>query len=246
VTSTLTLDRVTYRYDGAKKDVLRGISAAFEPGKVYTIVGKSGSGKSTLLSLIAGLDVAAGGQILHDGEDLRTLDRDAYRAKRIGVIFQGFNLLTTATAVQNIVLSMNISGSRVKHKKQHAYELLERVGIDRETAGRLVLKLSGGEQQRVGIARALSHDPGIIIADEPTGNLDQTTEDEILRILTGLAHDDGRCVIVVTHSRRVTAVADEVLGITTGRLGTVKKAQIPRKAAVSTTRHQHQGRGGPS
>jgi putative ABC transport system ATP-binding protein len=230
VTSTLTLDRVTYRYDGTKKDVLRGISAAFEPGKVYTIVGKSGSGKSTLLSLIAGLDVAGGGQILHDGEDLRTLDRDAYRARRIGVIFQGFNLLTTATAVQNIVLSMNISGSRVRHKKQHAYELLARVGIDRETAGRPVLKLSGGEQQRVGIARALSHDPRIIIADEPTGNLDQATEDEILRILTGLAHDEGRCVIVVTHSRRVTAVADEVLGITTGRLGTVKKAQVPRNA----------------
>lgn len=221
--TALALDHVTYRYDGARRDVLRDITARFHRGSVYTIVGKSGSGKTTLLSLIAGLDVTRSGQVLFEGSDLRHIDRDAYRARGIGVIFQSYNLITAATAVQNIVLSMHISGSRVKDKRRHAYELLERVGIDRETADRSVLKLSGGEQQRVGIARALSHDPAIILADEPTGNLDNETEDEILDILVRLAHEEDRCVIIVTHSRRVTAVADVVLGMRNGQLAAVRR-----------------------
>lgn len=220
--TALALERVTYRYDGAARDVLRDVTARFHRGKVYTIVGKSGSGKSTLLSLVAGLDVSRSGRVLFEGEDLKSIDRDAYRARGIGVIFQAYNLITNATAVQNIVLSMHISGSRVKGKRDHAYELLARVGIDRETADRTVLKLSGGEQQRVGIARALAHDPSIIIADEPTGNLDGETEDDILGILTGLAHEENRCVVIVTHSRRVTAIADEVLGMQNGRLGSIR------------------------
>ena len=219
--SVLTLSNVTYKYDKAKKNVLKGVSAVFEAGKVYTIVGKSGSGKSTLLSLIAGLDVCAGGKILHGETDLKELDRDEYRAKGIGVVFQSFNLITNSTAVENIVLSMHISGSRESDKKAFAYALLEKVGIDRETAGRKILKLSGGEQQRVGIARALAHDPGIIIADEPTGNLDRDTEDEILKILTGLAHDEGKCVIIVTHSKKVTSIADAVYGIKNGQMSEV-------------------------
>ena len=222
--TALALERVTYRYDGTPRDVLRDVSARFHRGKVYTIVGKSGSGKSTLLSLIAGLDVSRSGRVLFEGNDLKSIDRDAYRAEGIGVIFQGYNLITNATAVQNIVLSMHISGSAIPDKSAHAYALLARVGIDRETADRTVLKLSGGEQQRVGIARALSHDPSIIIADEPTGNLDGETEDEILGILTRLAHDENRCVVIVTHSRRVTAIADEVLGMQNGRLGLIKKS----------------------
>lgn len=220
--TALALEGVTYRYDGTARDVLRDVTARFHRGRVYTIVGKSGSGKSTLLSLIAGLDVSRSGRVLFEGEDLRSIDRDAYRARGIGVIFQAYNLITNATAVQNIVLSMHISGSRVKGKRDHAYELLARVGIDRETADRTVLKLSGGEQQRVGIARALAHDPSIIIADEPTGNLDGETEDDILGILTGLAHEENRCVVIVTHSRRVTAIADEVLGMQNGRLGSIR------------------------
>jgi putative ABC transport system ATP-binding protein len=216
--SLLTLHDVTYRYEGVKKAVLKGVSAEFEPGKVYTIVGRSGAGKSTLLSLLAGLDVCTGGTIFHGGKDLKTLDRDAYRAKSIGVIFQSFNLLTNATAVENVVLSMHISGSTEKDKKAFAHRLLEKVGIDKETANRKILKLSGGEQQRVGIARALSHNPDIIIADEPTGTLDGDTEADVLRILSSLAHDEGKCVIIVTHSRKVTAIADEVLGISNGKL----------------------------
>jgi len=222
--SMLTLKNVVYQYEGAKKNVLQGISVEFSGGKVYTIVGKSGAGKSTLLSLISGLDVCTSGEVMYKGKPLKELDRDDYRAKSIGVIFQGFNLLTNATAVDNIILSMTVSSSKVKDKKEYAYALLEKVGIDRETASRKVLKLSGGEQQRVGIARALSHDPDIIIADEPTGNLDNDTETAILNILTSLARNGGKCVIIVTHSKKVTSIADEVWGINDGKLLFVKQS----------------------
>ena len=221
--NVLSLKNVIYQYEGAKKLVLKSINADFEAGKVYTIVGKSGAGKSTLLSLISGLDVSTSGEILYLDTDLKKLNRDNYRAKSIGVIFQGYNLLTNATAVQNIMLSMNISGSPVKDKKTYAYELLQKVGIDRETADRKILKLSGGEQQRIGIARALSHDPKLLIADEPTGNLDKDTETNILGIFTSLAHSEGKCVIIVTHSRKVTSFADVVYGITDGQLSVVNK-----------------------
>jgi len=230
--SVLTLKNVTYKYDGTNKNVLKGVSASFEAGKVYAIVGKSGSGKSTLLSLIAGLDVCADGKILHGENDLKKIDRDEYRAKGIGVVFQAFNLITNSTAIDNIVLSMQISGSsgwsfpsgtarpcnQERNKKSFAYELLQKVGIDKETADRKVLKLSGGEQQRVGIARALAHNPNIIIADEPTGNLDTDTENDVLKILTSLAHNEDKCVIIVTHSKKVSSIADEVLGMKDGKL----------------------------
>ena len=201
--------------------VLKKISAEFESGKVYTIIGQSGAGKSTLLSLISGLDTCKDGEIFYNGSNLRSIDRDEYRAKSVGVIFQSYNLLLNSTAVYNITLSMSISESAVKErsaKKNFAYTLLDKVGIDRETADRKILKLSGGEQQRVGIARALSHDPDVIIADEPTGNLDAETENAVLVILARLAHEDNKCVIIVTHSENVTAIADEVIGIRAGRL----------------------------
>jgi putative ABC transport system ATP-binding protein len=207
---------------GTKKNVLKGIKADFETGMVYTIVGKSGSGKSTLLSLIAGLDVCDKGEIVYNATDLKKLNRDKYRAKSIGVIFQAYNLITNATAVENIVLSMEISGSGERDKKAFAYALLEKVGIDRKTADRKILKLSGGEQQRVGIARAISHNPDIIIADEPTGNLDSATEADVLGILSSLAHNDGKCVIIVTHSKRVMSIADKILGMNSGVMTPLK------------------------
>ena len=214
----LTLDNVTYKYSGAKRNVLKGVNAVFESGKVYAIAGRSGSGKSTLLSLIAGLDICSGGKILYGETDLKELDRDEYRAKRIGVIFQAFNLLNNSTAIENIVLSMNISESPEQDKKALAYSLLEKVGIDRETAGRKILKLSGGEQQRIAIARALAHAPDVIIADEPTGNLDHDTENDVLKILSSLAHAEGKCVIIVTHSKKVSSIADETLNMKDGYL----------------------------
>ena len=139
----LTLENVTYQYEGMREGVLKGINATFERGKVYAIRGKSGAGKTTLLSLLAGLDLCTGGRILFEEEDLRSLDRDVYRARDIGVVFQSFNLINNARAVENIVLSMNISKCTVTDKKAYAYNLLERMGIDRETANRTVLKLSG-------------------------------------------------------------------------------------------------------
>ena len=212
---------VSYHYDGSTENVLNEMNATFESGKVYTIIGQSGAGKSTLLSLISGLDVCREGDIVYIEKNLRELDRDEYRAKNIGVVFQGFNLLLNSTAIYNITLSMNISESDIKDKrakKEAAYALLNKVGIDRETADRKILKLSGGEQQRVGIARALSHHPDVIIADEPTGNLDAETEAAVLDILSRLAHDENKCVIIVTHSENVTAIADKVIGIRAGRL----------------------------
>ena len=216
--SILQMEQVSYQYAGSKKKVLKKINMAFEPGKLYVVVGRSGAGKSTLLALLSGLDLCTEGSMYYEGQDMKVLDRDAYRAKGIGVIFQGYNLLTNATALENIVLSMNISGSREKDKREYALKLLEKVGIDRDTAVRKVLKLSGGEQQRVGIARAIAHEPAIIIADEPTGNLDGDTEKNIMEILCSLAHDQGKCVIVVTHSKAVSKYADELWGLNAGNL----------------------------
>lgn len=170
--------------------------------------------------------MCAQGRILYNGEDLKRRNRDKYRAQDIGVIFQDHNLLPGASAVENVVLAMHLGGDQSVDKKAAAYRLLEKVGIDRETADRKTRKLSGGEQQRTGIARALSHNPDILIADEPTANLDEGTEDEIMKIFSGLVKNEGRCVIIVTHSHKVAAYADEVLGLSDGRLVTVK--QDPR------------------
>ena len=220
--SVLILDKVSYAYDGTKKQVLKEVSAEFDKGKLYVIMGKSGSGKSTMLSVISGLDTAKTGKIYYNEKDMKKLNRDDYRAKNIGVIFQGYNLLTNATALDNIILSMSISGVKEKDKKKAAYALLEKVGIDKEKADRKILKLSGGEQQRIGIARALAHNPDIIIADEPTGNLDYETESTIMNILADLAHNDNKCVIVVTHSKGVASYADELWGLNAGRMVFIK------------------------
>lgn len=207
-----------YRYEGTKKNVLQEINAEFDRGALYGIMGKSGAGKSTLLSLLSGLDLPSSGGVAYDGTDIRQLDRDRYRSQQIGVIFQGYNLLTNATAAENVELSLYLSRVKRASRKRAAYTLLEQVGIDRETADRKVLKLSGGEQQRVGIARALSHDPAVLIADEPTGNLDGETEETILRIFHEIAHEQDKCVILVTHSRRVAEQSDFVYFLDRGRL----------------------------
>ena len=214
--STLALQNVSYKYEGSNKTIFNNVNLSFEKGRIYTIVGKSGAGKSTLLNLLAGLDVATAGSVIYENENLAEMNRNRYRAQKAGIIFQGFNLLTNATAIDNIVLSMNISGVSEPSKKARAYTLLEKVGINKEKANRKILKLSGGEQQRIAIARALAHNPELIIADEPTGNLDKATEDSILKILTQLARDEGKCVIIVTHSKRVTTIADEIWGVDKG------------------------------
>ena len=202
----LKLENLSFAY--GKKQVLNNVNYTFETGKIYAIVGKFGAGKTTLLSVISGLAEPGGGTIYVDGQDLRKLDKYEYRSKNIGVIFQSFNLLTKLTAVENVELSMEISGGKQADGKAKAYTLLKQVGLDRDEADRRVLKLSGGQQQRVAIARALSYNPDIILADEPTGNLDEETQAEIMDILEDLARQ-GKCVIIVTHSSYVADRADE-------------------------------------
>lgn len=208
----LSVKDVSYQYSDALKDeyALKDVNYDFEEGKMYAIKGRSGTGKTTLLSLISGLERATSGTILFDNSDLKNINLDEYRSKKIGIVFQSYNLLTYMTAAENIILSMDISGIKIKDKRKKAIELMKSVGLKEEYADRKILRLSGGEQQRVAIARSLSYDPKMIIADEPIGNLDKETENEILNIFKKLAHEDGKCVIIVTHSSNVCNMADEV------------------------------------
>ena len=208
----LKLENVGYRYKDAPKDsfVFKNINYEFEEGKMYAIKGKSGSGKTTLLSLITGLEKCTEGQILYDGKTLKKMNLDRYRNTDIGIVFQSYNLLPRLTAIENIMLSMEISKVKVKNKKEKALEFMKSVGLSEEHAKRKILKLSGGEQQRIAIARSLSYNPKIIIADEPTGNLDKDTENEILKIFKKLAKDENKCVIIVTHSQNVCDEVDVV------------------------------------
>ena len=203
--SILSLNNISFSY--GKTPVLKGISYEFEKGKMYCIVGKSGAGKTTLLSLLSGLANPTEGEIIYDGKNVAKIDKYTFRSKYIGVVFQSFNLITKYTALENVILSMDVAGYKIKNKKQRALELLDSVGLDEDEANRRVLKLSGGQQQRVAIARALSYDPDIILADEPTGNLDGETQNEIMTIFRDLANN-GKCVILVSHSPEVAALCD--------------------------------------
>ncbi len=209
----LKLENVGYRYKDANLNdyVLSDINYSFSLGKCYAIKGKSGSGKSTLLSLISGLERPSKGKIYYNNKDLGKIDLDKFRNTNIGIIFQSFNLLPHLNAIENIILSMDISGIKVKNKKEYAIKLLKDVGLTKDHGERRILRLSGGEQQRVAIARSLSYNPDIIIADEPTGNLDEETENEIIEIFKDLAHNQNKCVIIVTHSNNVAHKVDVVL-----------------------------------
>ena len=202
----LSLENICFSY--GKVPVLRDVSYEFEKGKMYCIVGKSGAGKTTLLSLLSGLAAPSSGEIVYDGKNVAKIDKYTFRSKYIGVVFQSFNLITKYTAMENVILSMDVAGYKTKNKKQRALELLDSVGLDEDEANRRVLKLSGGQQQRVAIARALSYDPDIILADEPTGNLDTETQNEIMHIFRDLA-EQGKCVILVSHSPEVASMCDE-------------------------------------
>ena len=197
--SILKLENICYQYDGNKKQVLKDINFEFEKGKIYAIVGQSGAGKTTLLSILSSLAKPTSGKIYLNGEDINKIDKYKFRSNHVGVVFQSFNLLTHLTALEN--------------KKETAIEMLKKVGLNEEEANRRVLKLSGGQQQRVAIARALSYDPQIILADEPTGNLDGKTQDEIMDIFHMLSKE-GKCIILVTHSPAVAKSADAVYKLT--------------------------------
>lgn len=201
----LKLDNICFSYGETK--VLKDISFEFESGKMYCITGKSGAGKTTLLSVLSGLAKPTSGDILYDNKNIKKIDRYRFRSKYIGVIFQSYNLITKFTALENVVLSMEIAGVKGIKKKKKALELLQSVELDEREANRRVLHLSGGQQQRVAIARALSYDPEIILADEPTGNLDGETQNEIMNIFKALA-EKGKCVILVSHSPSVANCCD--------------------------------------
>ncbi|MBQ6135338.1 MAG: ABC transporter ATP-binding protein [Bacilli bacterium] len=208
----LSIQNASYQYSDAEGDeyALRDVSYNFEKGKLYAIRGRSGTGKTTLLSLISGLERCTEGKIIFDGKDLKDINLDYYRSHEIGIVFQSYNLLPFMTVSENIILSMDASGIKVDNKKEEALRLMKNVGLKETYATRKVLRISGGEQQRVAIARSLSYNTKMIVADEPTGNLDKQTEKEILEIFEKLAHEEGKCVIIVTHSPNVCEMADQV------------------------------------
>jgi len=226
--SLLKLENLSYVYDSAKVKVLDQISYEFDEGKIYAVIGKSGAGKTTLLSLLSGLASPSEGRILFREKDISSLDKYKYRSQYVGVVFQSFNLLQNLTAVENVVLSMDIAGIKLKNKKEFAMELLAKVGLSADESKRRVLKLSGGQQQRVAIARALSYNPDVILADEPTGNLDGETQQEIMEIFRDLANE-GKCIILVTHSPIVAKSADVVYELINLSKNKPKKKEVQNK-----------------
>ncbi|MDD2376506.1 MAG: ABC transporter ATP-binding protein [Clostridia bacterium] len=208
--SVFKIEDLCYSYDNGKKLVLDNINYEFEKGKTYAIMGKSGTGKTTLLSLMSGLDVPKSGKILYNDINISKINENKYRSNHVGVIFQSLNLLPHLTALENVELSMDISDIKIKNKKEHALKMLAKVGLDENIANRRVLRLSGGEQQRVAIARTLSYNPDVILADEPTGNLDAVNEKQVMDIFKKLAKNDNKCVIIVTHSDNISNEVDNV------------------------------------
>ncbi|MET4561460.1 ABC transporter ATP-binding protein [Lysinibacillus parviboronicapiens] len=200
-----------YQSNNKKNTLLENVNFTFEAGCFYSILGPSGSGKTTALSLASGLDNPKEGHVLYKGKDIRKIGLNTYRNKYVSIIFQSYNLITYMTALQNVVTAMEITGVNVKDKKGRALELLGKVGLTEVEAKRKVLQLSGGQQQRVAIARALSSDVDLLIADEPTGNLDEKTSVEIVELFKNLAHNENKCIIVVTHSQEVAKQSDKVV-----------------------------------
>ena len=198
---------VRYSYDN-KKNVLKGVSAELDAGKMYAILGPSGCGKTTLLSLLGGLDSPLEGQILFEGQDIDTVGLATHRKNNVAFIFQSYNLIDYLTPKENVALT----------SKLPPQPILERVGLTEEESKRNVLKLSGGQQQRVAIARALASDAKVILADEPTGNLDEDTAAEITAILKECAHQMNKCVVIVTHSNELAKQADVIFRLKKGDL----------------------------
>jgi len=208
---TIEIVDVKYAYD-KKKPVLRGITAGMEAGKLYAILGPSGCGKTTLLSLIGGLDEPTDGKILFGGKDIAEMGLDAHRKQNVAFVFQSYNLIDYMTPIENVRLTA----------KTDPVSVLSQLGIQPDEMKRNVLRLSGGQQQRVAIARALASDAAAILADEPTGNLDEDTATEITEILKESAHKQNKCVVVVTHSAVMAQEADVVYELKKGSLGVVE------------------------
>lgn len=208
----------TYRAKYQTAHALKGVSASFDAGKMYAIVGSSGSGKTTLLSLLAGLDLPTAGQILFEGTPTSAMDRDAWRLGNVSVIYQNFNLFAHLTVLENAAYPLYLKGGKKGEAEALAKEKLLAVGLQESQFGRFPAMLSGGEQQRVAIARALAAGSTLILADEPTGNLDEENSENIFDILQSLAHEEGCCVIVVTHDLELATKADAIITLRSGRV----------------------------
>ena len=212
--------RYTYQTQYQKVEALKGITHSFDSGKVHAIVGRSGSGKTTLLSLMAGLDLPTGGEVICNGKSTKKMRLERYRREQVAVIYQSFRLFPLLTVAENVMYPMELRGVKTREAKKRAAELIARVGLPESALDRYPTMLSGGEQQRVAIARALGMDTGILLADEPTGNLDTANSENIAGLLCDLAHNEGYCVIIVTHDMALAEKADCVLEL---RDGEVKK-----------------------
>jgi len=216
----LKLKDVCYSYEGSgeKKNVLNNVNCSFEQGKFYAIIGKSGSGKSTLLSLMAGLDLPNTGDVIFEGESTDKLNLDDYRKKSVSIVYQDFCLFQLLTALENIMYPMELCHVEKEKAIADAKELAKLVSLPENLLDRYPGKISGGEQQRVAVARALTMDRRLLLADEPTGNLDSENSNNIITLLTKLAHEKNKCVIVVTHDITVMNSADVVYLISDGTL----------------------------
>lgn len=212
-----------YQTKYQKTKALSEVNCSFERGKVYAITGKSGSGKSTFLSLLAGLDVPTEGTLAVEGEDMRKMNRDAYRLNRASVIYQAFHLFPLLTVMENVMFPMELQHVPAKEAKARAREYLAKVDLPETLYKKMPGMISGGEQQRVAIARAIAAGGEILLADEPTGNLDSQNEKVIVDLLCKLAHEDNYAVIVVTHNEAVAAAADVVYGMSDGVLSVVRE-----------------------
>ncbi|MGD8842533.1 MAG: ABC transporter ATP-binding protein [Gammaproteobacteria bacterium] len=209
-----------YGSGGSRQVVFDELSFSVAAGETLALLGASGSGKTTLLNLISGIDRPDSGSVLLDAVDVHGLaepERTLLRRRRIGFVFQFFNLIPTLTVGENVSLPLELLGEADATARQRGDELLEAVGLGGVSA-RFPETLSGGEQQRAAIARALAHRPALLLADEPTGNLDEDTGDRIIELLTGLARQQGTTLLLVTHSNRVAGAADRVLRLSHGRL----------------------------
>lgn len=218
--SVIELHNVKYVYQTQyqRVEALRGISYAFEPGKVYAIMGSSGCGKTTLLSLMAGLDVPTEGSVLCGGTSTADIDLEQYRRERVAVIYQDFRLFPLLTAAENVMYPMELRGMKPAAAQKRAAELIRKVGLPESAMDRFPAMLSGGEQQRVAVARALGMETNILLADEPTGNLDSKNSEYLFGLLASLAHEDGYCVVIVTHDDALGKRADETIRMKDGAL----------------------------
>ena len=208
----------TYQTKYQREEALKGVSAAFEPGTLNAIVGRSGSGKTTLLSLMAGLDLPTSGQVICGGTATDQMRLSTYRREKAAVIYQSFRLIPLLTVEENIMYPMELRGMKARDARARAGELAQKVNLSQGLLGRFPTMLSGGEQQRVAIARALGMDTKILLADEPTGNLDTENGWRIFELLLELAHDMGYCVIIVTHDMELAGRADRVIELRDGRI----------------------------